>query len=151
MGLSSYPSPSEGVLTLVLMNTALSVAIFKEILRSILHVVGIRSWSSSQPSDPAALVTSAASASPAERFRNRNRPVRFGKGGRERDCRVCLGRFEPESVVDRLTCGHVFHRGCLERWMEYWHVTCPLCRSPVMAAEGEAEGEEGNLRDCPWF
>nr|DAD23709.1 TPA_asm: hypothetical protein HUJ06_025172 [Nelumbo nucifera] len=51
MGLSSLPAPSEGVLCVLLVNTALSISIFKGILRSILHIVGIRLSLLSSPSD----------------------------------------------------------------------------------------------------
>ncbi|CAH8384890.1 unnamed protein product [Eruca vesicaria subsp. sativa] len=41
MGLSSLPSPSEGMLCVILVNTALSVSIFKGIVYSVLHIIGI--------------------------------------------------------------------------------------------------------------
>lgn len=47
MGLSQYPTPADaGVLGVILVNTAISISIIKEILRSILRVIGIRiaSW-----------------------------------------------------------------------------------------------------------
>ncbi|KHG03908.1 RING-H2 finger ATL43 -like protein [Gossypium arboreum] len=28
----------------------------------------------------------------------------------EHDCSVCLTRFEPESEINRLSCGHLFHK-----------------------------------------
>ncbi|CAN7048792.1 unnamed protein product [Brassica rapa subsp. trilocularis] len=42
MGLSSLPGPSEGMLCVILVNTALSISIFKGILRSVLQLIGIR-------------------------------------------------------------------------------------------------------------
>ncbi|KAE8673076.1 putative E3 ubiquitin-protein ligase XERICO [Hibiscus syriacus] len=54
MGLSSLPTPSEGALCIVLVNTALSISIVKGIIRSILHIVGIHlSTPSSSSSDSA--------------------------------------------------------------------------------------------------
>lgn len=48
-------------------------------------------------------------------------------------CAVCLYEFEGEDEIRRLTnCRHIFHRGCLDRWMGYHHTTCPLCRSPFI-------------------
>ncbi|XP_020584294.1 probable E3 ubiquitin-protein ligase XERICO [Phalaenopsis equestris] len=78
MGLSSLPTPSESVLALLLVNTALTISILKE---------------------------------------------------------ICLARFEPESVVNRLPCGHLFHQSCVERWIEYRNNTCPLCRSHLLPAD----------------
>jgi hypothetical protein len=56
------------------------------------------------------------------------RPSRFRRRHAGTDCRVCLGRFEPESVVNRLPCGHLFHRSCMETWLDYDHATYLLCR-----------------------
>uniref|UniRef100_A0A1D1ZLL8 RING-H2 zinc finger protein RHA1a n=1 Tax=Anthurium amnicola TaxID=1678845 RepID=A0A1D1ZLL8_9ARAE len=141
MGISSLPAPSEGVLTLLLVNTALSISLFKEIVRSLLHVVGLHravADDDDQHPDPA-------TESFADRFRSRVKPLRFGadrEGHAAVDCRVCLALFEPDSVVNRLPCGHLFHKRCLDRWLDYHHVTCPLCRTPLLPAEDPAS--------CPW-
>ncbi|KAJ1416125.1 Zinc finger, RING-type [Sesbania bispinosa] len=48
-------------------------------------------------------------------------------------CAVCLYDFEAEDEIRRLTnCRHIFHRGCLDRWMGYDRRTCPLCRTPFI-------------------
>ncbi|NDW60529.1 hypothetical protein G0P98_29340, partial [Yangia sp. PrR004] len=52
-------------------------------------------------------------------------------GGGGDDCSVCLAGFEPEAVVNRPPCGHLFHRACLETWLRYERATCPLCRAHV--------------------
>ncbi|RWW42806.1 hypothetical protein BHE74_00051606 [Ensete ventricosum] len=123
MGLSSLPTPSESVLTLVLVNTALTVSIVKELLRSALHVLGLRAappptTTPEEPPEP----------SLTDRFRSRTSPVRFASAMSCRrpgavDCRVCLARFEPDSVVNRLPCGHLFHKACLETWLDHSHAT----------------------------
>uniref|UniRef100_A0A0E0LCB2 RING-type E3 ubiquitin transferase n=1 Tax=Oryza punctata TaxID=4537 RepID=A0A0E0LCB2_ORYPU len=47
-------------------------------------------------------------------------------GGRE--CAVCLGAVRDGEMVRRLpACGHVYHAGCIDRWLAA-HRTCPLCR-----------------------
>ncbi|KAK3222696.1 hypothetical protein Dsin_009721 [Dipteronia sinensis] len=52
------------------------------------------------------------------------------------ECAVCLNRIEEEEEIRELRCDHLFHRACLDRWVGYKHVTCPLCRvhlfSPIM-------------------
>ncbi|XP_077237555.1 RING/U-box superfamily protein [Tasmannia lanceolata] len=133
MGLSSLPAPSEGVFSIIIANTALSIAIFKEIVRSILHVFGIHlsPESGENSSDQFEI-------SPfAEQFRYRIPAVRFGSFFRcpveQHECSVCLTRFEPDSEVNRLPCGHFFHKVCLEKWLGYWNTTCPLCRTPLLA------------------
>ncbi|KAJ6802923.1 putative E3 ubiquitin-protein ligase XERICO [Iris pallida] len=135
MGLSSMPTASEGVLTVVLVNTALSVSIVVEIFRSLLGLLGLRHYPPSDTGSDCPPETTKVT----ERFRSRFKPVRFGLIRLE-DCRVCLNRFEPESMVCRLTCGHVFHRGCVETWLEYNQSTCPLCRCRFFADEPEPVG-----------
>ena len=36
---------------------------------------------------------------------------------------------EPHTAI-KLKCGHVFHRGCLQEWLQK-NMTCPICRTPV--------------------
>ncbi len=144
MGLSSLPAPSEGVLCVILVNTAISISIVKVIIRSILHVVGIHLSASpfSSPTDPAENPSESFEfrLSPSdeyiEEFHNRNPAIRFDTVCNckrpEHDCSVCLTRFEPESEINCLPCGHLFHKACLEKWLNYWNSTCPLCRTPLM-------------------
>ncbi|KAL5215322.1 hypothetical protein ABZP36_004474 [Zizania latifolia] len=53
------------------------------------------------------------------------------------DCAVCLSGIGGGDEVRRLSnCRHVFHRGCLDRWMEHDDQrTCPLCRAPLFPDE----------------
>ncbi|KAH1262904.1 putative E3 ubiquitin-protein ligase XERICO [Glycine max] len=146
MGLSSLPAPSEGVLCVLLVNTVLSISIFKGIVRTILHIVGIHlsSSSSTSPSSPDPSLTApesfefhlSPSESYIEEFRSRTPTLRFDSvcccKQPEHDCSVCLTQFEPESEINRLSCGHLFHKVCLEKWLDYWNITCPLCRTPLM-------------------
>lgn len=158
MGLSSLPAPSEGVLCVILMNTALSISIVKSIIRTILHIVGIHLQPSSSSSSQSAqssteyLENSSASIllyqthpdTYIEEFRSRTPTVRFDticgcKKPYERECSVCLTNFEPESEINHLGCGHVFHKVCLDKWLDYWNITCPLCRTPLMPEEESEE------------
>ncbi|KAL0321116.1 UNVERIFIED_CONTAM: E3 ubiquitin-protein ligase RHA1B [Sesamum radiatum] len=48
-------------------------------------------------------------------------------------CSICLTEFEKEELVNKLPkCGHVFHVGCLEKWLDRCQFTCPLCRSMLL-------------------
>ncbi|PKA55986.1 E3 ubiquitin-protein ligase RHA1B [Apostasia shenzhenica] len=59
-------------------------------------------------------------------------------------CAVCLYEFEDREEVRPLSnCRHVFHRCCLDRWMEHDQRTCPLCRTPLVPEEMQ---EAFNLR-----
>ncbi|KAL2559124.1 putative RING finger protein C57A7.09-like [Forsythia ovata] len=44
-------------------------------------------------------------------------------------CAVCLCRIDEGDEVKELGCNHLFHRVCLDRWVRYGHMTCPLCRN----------------------
>ncbi|XP_010547192.1 PREDICTED: probable E3 ubiquitin-protein ligase XERICO [Tarenaya hassleriana] len=150
MGLSSLPAPSEGMLCVILVNTALSISIVKGIVRSILHIVGLSS--SSAASDPTEaypdeaydLRIYASEYNYVEEFRSQTPSVRFKSIfgcqqqqclGFDHRCSVCLTEFEPESEINKLECGHVFHKACLEKWIDYRNITCPLCRNPLLPQE----------------
>lgn len=138
MGLSSLPAPSEGVLCVLLVNTAISISIVKAIIRSILHVVGIHLSSTDSVENPSEPFEFRLSPSDEymEEFRSRTPAIRFDLvcscKRPEHDCSVCLNRFKPDSEINRLPCGHLFHKACLEEWLNYWNITCPLCRTPLM-------------------
>ncbi|KAI4371561.1 hypothetical protein MLD38_019780 [Melastoma candidum] len=45
-------------------------------------------------------------------------------------CAVCLYELEVGDEIRELrNCRHVFHRSCLDRWLDCEQKTCPLCRT----------------------
>uniref|UniRef100_A0A0D9X988 RING-type domain-containing protein n=1 Tax=Leersia perrieri TaxID=77586 RepID=A0A0D9X988_9ORYZ len=139
MGISSMPAPKDSLVAYLLYNTAVSIAILADMVRAAMVFLGLpvppAAWEDGD--DQLAAIAAAAAVGPtlADRFRSSFSPARFGRrrcGGAAPDCRVCLARFEPESVVNRLPCGHLFHRACLEKWLDYDHATCPLCRHRLL-------------------
>ncbi|XP_020585722.1 E3 ubiquitin-protein ligase RHA1B-like [Phalaenopsis equestris] len=55
-------------------------------------------------------------------------------------CAVCLLEFEEREEVRWLSnCRHVFHRGCLDRWVDHDQRTCPLCRTQLIPEEMQEE------------
>ncbi|KAG4115995.1 hypothetical protein ERO13_D12G142200v2 [Gossypium hirsutum] len=44
-----------------------------------------------------------------------------------KECVVCLEEFLDGDEVASLPCGHVYHYGCIVKWLETSHL-CPLCR-----------------------
>ncbi|XP_071730071.1 probable E3 ubiquitin-protein ligase XERICO [Rutidosis leptorrhynchoides] len=150
MGLSPYQSPSDaGVLCVILVNTAMSISIMKEIVRSILHVIGIHvsSWEdyNNQAHSESVDCRGTPSETYMEEFRSRTPSILYDSLCRrtKQECSVCLVEFKPDSEINRLSCGHVFHKSCVEKWLKYWNVTCPLCRNHMMMPK---EGEENT---CP--
>lgn len=152
MGLSNFPSAAEGVLPVLVMNTVMSVAILKNLLKSFLELMGAAAWISSNFEEDPTSVTGAEFYPPNSSSRRRNmRGIRItqfkylcvrerkskstnfalgGAGGRTAvECCVCLCKFGEEEEVSELSCKHFFHKKCLDKWFDNHHSTCPLCRS----------------------
>nr|XP_043629661.1 brassinosteroid-responsive RING protein 1-like [Erigeron canadensis] len=48
-------------------------------------------------------------------------------------CVVCLYEFDEDDEIRGLSnCKHVFHKSCIDKWMEHDRKTCPLCRMPFL-------------------
>nr|GEY40982.1 probable E3 ubiquitin-protein ligase XERICO [Tanacetum cinerariifolium] len=148
MGLSPYSNPSDaGIMCVILVKTAMSIFIMKELLRSILCVIGIRMTSRDDSSNLIEPLQCRGSPSETymEEFRSQNPTLRYDSISctSKQECSVCLIEFKPEAKINHLSCGHIFHRCCLEKWLNYWNVTCPLCRNHLM---GPIDTEENT---CP--
>ncbi|GAB4844510.1 Homeobox protein B-H1 [Ancistrocladus abbreviatus] len=68
--------------------------------------------------------------------------IRFSCYGEQspESCAVCLFEFERGEEVRRLmNCKHIFHRSCLDRWMDLDQKTCPLCRAPFLNEDMQEE------------
>ncbi|XP_038994058.1 probable E3 ubiquitin-protein ligase XERICO [Hibiscus syriacus] len=144
MGLSNFPSSAEGVLPVLVMNTVLSVALLKNMARSLLQVLDSSSSSNldieeypvgypeqetmNDAKERRISITQfkslchdrCSSSSPSSS--EDSVPVREA-------CCVCLSGFEADEEVSELSCKHFFHKSCLEKWFGNKHSSCPLCRS----------------------
>ncbi|CAB4283435.1 unnamed protein product [Prunus armeniaca] len=49
------------------------------------------------------------------------------------ECSVCLSEFEEGDKIRQLKCKHTFHQNCLDRWLQQYWATCPLCRTKVLS------------------
>lgn len=136
MGLSNFPCAAEGVLPVIVMNTVLSVALLKNMFRSMLQVVGgINPSNNIESQEESFHHDDEMNSSNKSRERrvsisqyksllchNNNNSILV-------ECCVCLSGFEANQEVSELPCKHFFHRGCLDKWFDNNHTTCPLCRS----------------------
>ncbi|XP_041014197.1 RING-H2 finger protein ATL14-like [Juglans microcarpa x Juglans regia] len=55
------------------------------------------------------------------------------------ECAVCLCKIEEGEEIRELRCDHIFHRICLDRWLGYNRVTCPLCRDSLFMRRNVTE------------
>ncbi|KAG2292454.1 hypothetical protein Bca52824_039123 [Brassica carinata] len=125
MGLSQFPTASEGVLPLLNM------------VMSVFRIVGTDT--------EASMEIEQREEDCVRRRRRRISITQFkslceNRGGEENEedeeeeegveCCVCLCGFkEEEEVSELVSCKHFFHRACLDNWFGNDHTTCPLCRS----------------------
>nr|XP_043607771.1 E3 ubiquitin-protein ligase RHA2B-like [Erigeron canadensis] len=63
----------------------------------------------------------------------KNPTTRYKQTGLEpKECSVCLSGLEEGDEIRKLRCKHVFHRGCVDTWLENDRATCPICRRLVL-------------------
>jgi hypothetical protein len=55
-----------------------------------------------------------------------------------KECVVCLGEQLIGDPAAKLPCGHLFHVGCIQQWLER-HCTCPVCRYELETDDSEYE------------
>nr|XP_020447408.1 RING finger protein 150 [Monopterus albus] len=51
------------------------------------------------------------------------------------NCAVCIEGYKPNDVVRLLPCRHVFHKHCVDPWLQD-HRTCPMCKMNILKALG---------------
>eukprot|EP00173_Palmaria_palmata_P002056 Plantae.Rhodophyta-Palmaria_palmata.ctg22570.p1 GENE.Plantae.Rhodophyta-Palmaria_palmata.ctg22570~~Plantae.Rhodophyta-Palmaria_palmata.ctg22570.p1 ORF type:complete len:168 (-),score=7.76 Plantae.Rhodophyta-Palmaria_palmata.ctg22570:170-613(-) len=48
----------------------------------------------------------------------------------EEKCPICLGEFEPGTVIKRLPCSHMFCDHCISQWLHI-NKECPCCKASI--------------------
>lgn len=144
MGLSPYPTPVDaGVLCLILVNTAKSVSTVKKIVQVILHSLGIvvsqDEYTTESPTNLSGNGDSCLETS-IEELHSQIPAISYDSlcssyKQLQHECTVCLTQFNPKAVINHLSCGHVFHKICLEKWLKYRNLTCPNCRKRLVCPE----------------
>ncbi|XP_060971128.1 RING-H2 finger protein ATL79-like [Cannabis sativa] len=62
-------------------------------------------------------------------------------------CIVCMNEIEgKEEVRVPINCCHVFHKECLDAWVDQGQPSCPLCRSKLLAQNQDDDDDD----DDPW-
>ncbi|XP_012442754.1 uncharacterized protein LOC105767727 [Gossypium raimondii] len=57
----------------------------------------------------------------------KRRRLREGLNSANKECAICLDEFSEGDEVASMPCTHVFHDGCIIKWLKTNHL-CPLCR-----------------------
>jgi len=59
-------------------------------------------------------------------------------------CAICLDSFSEGENINELPCGHLFHRGCIWKWLESSPL-CPICKQNVFPDSSPPSTSEGGL------
>ena len=75
----------------------------------------------------------------ADTYERRSDAMETPNINRVDDCAICLASMASTQRVQTY-CAHVFHEGCLERWIRTNHgrAPCPMCRVDVCASKPHA-------------
>lgn len=142
-----FPVPYAGVLPKLLLTAAISVAALKEFLQSLLESVGLFHEADSAemlwyltPDMETDLNIRRFSGGSAKAIRASLPPVIFDNlaaaENQDAQCAVCLCEFKYDQEVRQLPhCCHIFHRDCIDSWLDHDQKTCPLCRSSLVTEE----------------
>ncbi|KAG6410375.1 hypothetical protein SASPL_128433 [Salvia splendens] len=142
MGLQNQLSDvsSESILIFTVVLIAKSVRYLRSLLSTILRAIGV--FSPDRPHSGASSLYSAVRSGLAgvillceQMNLNRAYPYANQSGRCASDCVVCLNRFEDGEPVRKLACRHVFHKDCIDGWLDQLNFSCPLCRAPLVAEE----------------
>ncbi|XP_067105164.1 E3 ubiquitin-protein ligase RNF128-like [Osmerus mordax] len=70
-------------------------------------------------------------------------------GSDSHTCAVCIDSYKPGEVVTVLTCGHFYHKACIEPWLLEKR-TCPMCKCDILEALGvDAEEKKDGSPNSP--
>ena len=58
-------------------------------------------------------------------------PTRVLRDDLDKECPICLKKFEQDDELTCLPCEHEFHSACVEAWLNK-AANCPMCRSVVL-------------------
>ena len=50
----------------------------------------------------------------------------------DESCSICLEEFKSGDNIKKLNCTHIFHKECLEPWLNDNNRNCPMCRTDIL-------------------
>lgn len=136
---------AEGLLPKFIIYTLSLLGVIQSSVSTVLDLLGLSHLSepnSSWPESAPEFMSASLSASmirdllPVVKFRD-VRGAGSGSGsGSPESCAVCLHEFRGHEEIRRLrNCQHIFHKVCVDRWIDHDQKTCPLCRKPFIPDE----------------
>ncbi|GMI69537.1 hypothetical protein HRI_000623000 [Hibiscus trionum] len=69
------------------------------------------------------------------------------------ECAICLECIEGSEEIRELgNCNHMYHRECIDGWVDQGHETCPLCGRKLLPFEAVAAAEDKEVKGVydPW-
>lgn len=124
----------------VFLNVAFVFGFIRTAVCWLLRLMGFSDFLESEATWPDEINSTESSSSiSAQRIRGRLPIIKFSvlaEAMEDHDvmCAVCLNIMERQEEVRMLmSCSHIFHRRCLDKWVDYGQKTCPLCRSPFLS------------------
>ncbi|MCO5550578.1 hypothetical protein L7F22_004066 [Adiantum nelumboides] len=149
MGLPGSADISTDVLPMLIINIAMSLGHIKHAFYSFMQVIGLLSAAPSSGevlgareylddhSFYSGLMLSALSCETRQALpRSVFKPDLHVGVQVDVDCPVCLQEIQKSQEVWVLPrCRHLFHRACLDRWLDQEQFTCPVCRRSLVPEE----------------
>ena len=62
------------------------------------------------------------------------------------ECTICLFNYT-EETKKTLKCNHIFHKECLDKWLQTNNKSCPLCRTEINPTANTVPCTWNNLLD----
>ena len=58
----------------------------------------------------------------------------------QKECPICLEEFQTNSYIFKTECRHIYHKECLQHWLQSSKSTCPCCRQQILSYTKESLG-----------
>lgn len=69
-----------------------------------------------------------------------SRRIRRTESSECESCAICLDDFKPQQKVLTLPCKHIFHNGCISKWLKMNEdPSCPVCKAPAFGVDKDGD------------
>ncbi|KAI5066548.1 hypothetical protein GOP47_0019172 [Adiantum capillus-veneris] len=144
MGFPVFPNICSGLLPMIIINIAVSLTSMKHTLNSFLRALGLANQLPHALHDATHIVfpeeyglSSDLALSGLSEEVVKALPLTVYEPNTlnlaDMECPVCLCEFQRGQELRLLPlCKHVYHRHCLDKWLDHQRTTCPLCRASLV-------------------